>query len=452
MAMLPLEIVSMVFYNCLPDVDESEPSGECQSAHRQTLFKVGAVCKAWRQTVWNIPGFWRYIPLELGPSNITDTPPIVTSWMERARHIPLSISVFVSHRDCPLSDTGLKNFIRIANLFNTSSSRLENIVLKMPTNLLRLFAAQSPKLKSISIYNNDDEQLIFNNLKEPYKPWVIVSYSERVGLANLNTKPRPSTLSINRVLLKSVHACWDNLVSVDTKDINLEDIFEILRRAPKLREFQIYESRSPPYTLTESIPHVPQNDLESLDIICESAEFLNILFSRISQLPWLTSLMIDVRIGQIDCKCIAELMKRSSCPLDEFVITGPLAADSDVLSMLKAMPYLTYLHISPNNKSDPNYTAKNIFECVSDTTRRRDAEIESEQNNMPSDALLPYLEFLSYFPNGPEDSKMIWDLKNTSNMTGVIQARCPDIDVCRCTIEVEMRPQGPFCIHYLPSG
>lgn len=425
MARLPLEIVSMIFNECLPIIDDCLHD-KPQISYGETLFRLSAVCKAWRQTLWTTPGFWKYMPLIIGTRNMADTPSIVQGWIERACKLPLSVTILVNYEDYPLSVSDEERFIKVANLINGSSSRLEKLVLKMPVSLLCQFSARAPDLKEICIYNSDDENLIRRDELEPYEPWIDQSYS--LGLAKLEEMGQnsiPAMLSINRVLLKSIHASWDNLVEVDTKDIDIDDIFRILQQAPKLRELQLYESRVAPYILTEPVTPVAHTALVRLDIVALGADFLDVLFDNILQLPSLESLAIDVRWGLVNEECLARLMERSSCPLDELRITAPLANDAKVISMLKTMPHLTYLHLSPTRNSGRDFMAQNLFKYISEATQRRLLGISSRREHVPVvETFLPALKTFVYFPIGPEECKTIWDL--IPDIFGSVQVEFPN--------------------------
>lgn len=140
-------------------------------------------------------------------------------------------------------------------------------------------------------------------------------------------------------------------------------------------------------------------------------------------------------------------MKRSSCPLDDFIITAPIPNDSKVISILKTassdLPaYIPRLQVRPKLHGQKHVRIH--FKEYPKAYYR--------QHNFSSDSFLPDLNFLSYFPTGPEDSQKIWDLQTASDMFGVVQVKCPNADVWRCIFDGEIKPRNPLCIHYLPSG
>lgn len=77
-----------------------------------------------------------------------------------------------------------------------------------------------------------------------YQRWVESSEAHSIDLAELGDRENilsPPILSINHVLLGSMHASWKNLVQVNTKDVNIEDIFKLLQQAPQLQQLRIEE-------------------------------------------------------------------------------------------------------------------------------------------------------------------------------------------------------------------
>ncbi|PPQ82228.1 hypothetical protein CVT25_008085 [Psilocybe cyanescens] len=430
MAKLPLDNVLEIFDRCLESPTRT-PEREEQRSYIETVFTLGSVCRSWRQTVWSTPGFWKYMPLIIGARNMADTLSIIQGWIERASNLPISVKILVDHKSYPFSKPNMRKFIQVANLINVFSSQLETFSLKMPVPLMSKFSSRSSYLKEICLYNNDDDSLRTYGDLEAYKPWT--DRSDTLGLAKLEeTKQKsvPNTLVIGRILFKSIYASWNNLITVHAQDINVNDFFRILQGAPRLQEFQIFESRAGPYYLTEPVAPIAHTALVQLDIDGRDASFLDIICRNILKLSALQRLFINLDHKLTGLECLVELIGRSSPPLGSLVLHAPLPESLDLVSMLKAVPQLTYLAISPSENSDRKFTAESLFNHFSHT----------------KDEFLPVLQSFSYDPLGPKEYQRVCNL--IPNIFDI--AKCPRKEAGSNIDDPSRRPLNFLGIYYQP--
>ncbi|PPQ82229.1 hypothetical protein CVT25_008084 [Psilocybe cyanescens] len=463
MSTLPLELISEILSYCVPT--NSWPYNESQRMYSSALFNLGSVCSLWRLVIWSTPLFWNFMPLVVRPGNIADTPSFAQEWIERASNLSLDVTIVVdAEHDEYFSEHDLEKFVQLANLVNASSSRLSSLVLRMSVSLLRLFAVSvghPSNLKRICICNNDDEKLPYddeddeNDILHPVEPWIDTESSGSnfpgFGPSNLSvehsepaTEQRPSSsidlniLSFARVSLNFItsNTSWNlnlnsqNLLTITAKDIDFSDIFKILRDAPQLRSLHIQENRKRAHFLTEHVPPIVHSALSELSITTIQASYIEEILrgGRFShtikdfKFPALKKLSIDVTESPLNRHWLVAFLERSCCGdvLEELYIHAPFSEVNDLtgqfglIRMLKAVPRLTALRLSPHRRSDPRFTAASLFKHISQTSHRRSPHGYSStgygSTTESEETFLPTLESFEYSPIAPEDCKKIWPL------------------------------------------
>lgn len=99
-------------------------------------------------------------------------------------------------------------------------------------------------------------------------------------------------------------------------------------------------------------------------------------------------------------EAFVSFMQCSTCPLETLDIRASFGDSLDLISMLKAVPHLTGLHIEPSEHSGVNFTSGTPFKHISQTFNPAHSE----------DTFLPVLEFFGYSPYGPRDYEIVCNL------------------------------------------
>lgn len=152
---IPYEIALKIFKECIPAAIWPPRLEKYLSLVDATLFVLGAVCKIWRQIIWNTPGFWESIFFVFHPWHPDEIPTFIKEWMKRAAGLPLSVKIFVHCLDyVAFSEVATrKRFVRVSSLITASSSWIVSLSLEMPTPLVSFFK-RPESLKKIYLGNN----------------------------------------------------------------------------------------------------------------------------------------------------------------------------------------------------------------------------------------------------------------------------------------------------------
>ncbi|KAK7000348.1 hypothetical protein R3P38DRAFT_1845073 [Favolaschia claudopus] len=92
MALLPLELQSKIFLDCLP-VCRTEEDGIARTPDPKAApMLLLCVCQLWRDIALSTPEFWNHLRMESSPSGASDFQ-LFEIWLKRSRSFPLALTL-----------------------------------------------------------------------------------------------------------------------------------------------------------------------------------------------------------------------------------------------------------------------------------------------------------------------------------------------------------------------
>jgi len=256
----PPEIASRIFFHYSLANPRFNTYG-----NTNTLF-LGAVCQRWRQLAWATPELWTsiYIGKKIMDQWTVNAKQLLTEWLERSASLELTIR-FLD----PSNSESVDGVYRVVtDLLNRHSARWYDIHFDIPTHHLHRLCGASREsiLHRLAISSSTTRS---NN----FPP-------SEAAPSTFRMECSPSTLRLASLSLIYVDIMWNNLTVVHLSSLVVDEIFEVLRRSPRLTTITLSNVKPPsgafyiPDTRF-SCPHV--RSLELLHIASELAleELLN---------------------------------------------------------------------------------------------------------------------------------------------------------------------------------
>ncbi|KAF9558288.1 hypothetical protein CPC08DRAFT_724603 [Agrocybe pediades] len=103
---LPVEVLCRIFQAYLsidlpaPKKKKLHPLNPSRLSSTATPFKLGTVCRTWRQAAWSTPSLWTRIYVELGEDKepyLHTQYNIIKNWIQRSRSLPIEIYINEKH-------------------------------------------------------------------------------------------------------------------------------------------------------------------------------------------------------------------------------------------------------------------------------------------------------------------------------------------------------------------
>ncbi|KAF9470622.1 hypothetical protein BDN70DRAFT_821115, partial [Pholiota conissans] len=306
-----------------------------------TPLLLTSVCAMWRDIAIDIPSLWSSLLIQDSASWYLYTD-LVVQWLDRSKARPLSIRTS--------ADDGFAhraNHLKFATLFEIIrryADRWRLINVRTTTELFKMFLGHcyinSPRLES----------LIFH---------IVDSAFERdVDIITLKS-PQLKTLYMSSACLATVILDWNHLTAVQLKAASIDEILEVLRRAPGLLRCdlaRIYDDDAV-YALPATLFHpsllsltlYPEEGVEQ--VVCKALERLTLPhlqrltynFKHTSPFNMVIALPFLVRSGREITYLSLEQI--------EFRCISPIS----IITILEHLPSLTELRMECR-KNDTNLT------------------------------------------------------------------------------------------------
>ncbi|KDR86017.1 hypothetical protein GALMADRAFT_150356 [Galerina marginata CBS 339.88] len=374
---IPPEVVSYIFQLCLPSPpSKSDPLHDLDMEEGPSPLKFGAVCRDWRKVAWATPRLWTVLRFCISVPSFRARCDLAQQWLARSGGLPLTIYIFTPFlSNSSPSPVVVSSFIKLVNQY---SSRWYQLRLNVPTSLLLQFCGDSTShstLHTLHIHPDDRPQ----------------SHSIRRFSLN-NVKPSPANVFISSLSFSAVDIEWNNVTQVEFGGLQLDECFELLKRAPKLVCCKFHNSLMsqsdqerfpvPEYTITHhqirvfnlSYPF----DSDVVSFLCDKVCF-----------PALVDLSCEMPCF-LPTESLVAFFKRSSCLIEDLFLYDALFHDDDnLIDLLRAIPSLQRLKIVPNMWGD--YSPDHLFDLLART---------SIANN-DDGTFLPKLQSFSYSMEQP---------------------------------------------------
>ncbi|PPR05739.1 hypothetical protein CVT26_008492 [Gymnopilus dilepis] len=367
---LPLEIVSLIFHICAPQMTfDAPPFFEEEYDHPdgtwadiKVLLAIGAVCQSWRQVAWSAPELWCSILVRLDSPNPKRYIEIIQDWLVRSRQRPLLIRLY---RD--RVEEYSTEFLHLIDVFKQHSSRWEMLDLQhVPAQLVEPF------------YFAVEELPILRPVQACFHVW------------NINFK-------------SLVNFQWDILDWVQVDWFTLYECLRLLSSAPRLKHCQFGLFAEDTTESPMPIGIIRHDQVQEFSLISVGGEHMTAFLSRVC-FPSLKILVFqDIEDFSIDS--IPSALSRSACRLETLAIIDTEFTTETIVSLCIEIPSLTKLELmtdkSPRDATG-NHTPEEFLKLLAETSVMR-ADNEGQASN-PN--FLPNLRSLNYVVS----KKISWDL------------------------------------------
>ena len=309
---LPFELASKVFVFCAEDFRFSDQINT--PLHERAVTSpllLGKVCRTWRDIAWAIPQLWSTMTLLL--SNVTQLYTLaeidlIHQWLSRSGQHPLNITV--QFQFFPKKSDGLVD--AISSLFGPirdHSYHWRRIHLIIPLNHLDGFFVgldSLPLLEHLAI-------------QPSFKPM------RHLGLDfQLVHTPLLARVEFVDLYLLNISLDWSNLTFVGFTCIYLDEIFHILRLAPKLTGANFVSMSNESGDFPNPTEIYTHNSLRTLHIQPEDVHFsvdLDPFFSKVA-FPSLIDFTYDSSMSEdwFPLDGLLDLFNQSQCSLTHFTL------------------------------------------------------------------------------------------------------------------------------------
>ncbi|PPQ73341.1 hypothetical protein CVT26_015314 [Gymnopilus dilepis] len=191
-------------------------------------WKLGAVCRMWREIAWSTPVLWSTLVLQYSrrPRNLSAARiELAMDWIGRSGCLPLSITIdyplhniFRNHRFETLSNQVHRKLCDLMELVNSNAARWKYLHLHLPGDVLSLLDARSADgsslLHTLSLRSCD--------------------VGGKVTINNIS-KLSPKVVEISAIPLRRLDFNWQLVTQLSMKARSIEDVSQALEFAPALR-------------------------------------------------------------------------------------------------------------------------------------------------------------------------------------------------------------------------
>lgn len=293
---LPVELVSKIFMNFLPDTVAPKYGpygiyirGNERVVARTTPLVLGAVCTTWRAITWSTPLLWTSIMVELADLKKANVD-ILEGWLHRSGGLPLYIGICGMMGYSMPSIRGavervMDSFARYAHrwFYLEFASTPPDFLGYLPSNLARALMLNTLKIKVIGITEGIDLGMI-PNLRN-----LVMDYLRIDMLLNMD---------------------WEKLTNIEVSIPSIDMCYDLFSKAPSLTHctLDLYPSGGNIRTTWNTI--LQYNRLIFLHI--KNWRRPTAIVLSLMQFPALQYLVVD---SSANLENIISLLRRSHCSL-----------------------------------------------------------------------------------------------------------------------------------------
>ncbi|KAF5317939.1 hypothetical protein D9619_012179 [Psilocybe cf. subviscida] len=301
----PIEIISNIFRQCLPDLDTliKIRNGRLTSVP----LRLSQVCRHWRQISHSIPSLWNVMALYVGESqefSFQSICEVARGWMERSGALlPLSVILKVE----PEADPGGRNCLPIFKAIMDSERHLDYLQIEASETVLHRLETFGGDLSTL------DVSLAWSS---PYT-------MDPSCFSWTRNHWRPKILRMTNVSLDNIAISSTNLTHLEVTEIHWRDIVIFLSCPSNINSFKLTRiDTGPPDDLYPApswpSPPLEQRTLETFHIDSDVDDIPTDIFSAFI-FPSLKSLVVKSDSDQLDSErffvVLADHIKRSSSHL-----------------------------------------------------------------------------------------------------------------------------------------
>ncbi|KAF9541491.1 hypothetical protein CPC08DRAFT_717132 [Agrocybe pediades] len=393
---LPPEILSKVFYSCFSDEMASE-HGEPAKGDVGVPFKLGAVCRTWRQVAWSSPELWTVIVFNKHSStafNACNQHLMIKERIERSGSLPLYISLYEhaeedddddydydddeegkgKGEECECWKISLK-------LLTQCSHRWKDVKMDLLRESFKYIASNfkfTPPIRKLTLRSADS-----------YQGWsdYPTNESERLKLWQEPYEFGPRHVQVNQpISFRHFSINWLHVRHVEAKRWPIEDCFNLLKSAPQLVSCsfkRIWMGRSE----SQSTPLVCHQSLQSLSVAYDNVStslFDNITLPSLEFLDYSEPGSRDA----LDGSYLISFFNRSCSPLKKLLILAQDVMPEHLMSILSTVPTLIHLCL----RFPTHYGGRRSMTFLLQRFAKPRSTCETDGSN--AESFLPQLEIL----------------------------------------------------------
>ena len=326
---IPTEITSTIF----EFVFSYDADACATSQYEKTPLLLGAVSRQWRRIAWSTPRLWLSVTVRLN-SQLLWQAETIGGWISRSGNLPLTLLLY--HRKYEDEDSlrhSLVDTDALVRVLNSCSHRWKTLELRdVPLNVIQ------------SLRGNGFSTSILRNLFFRYINTSFRRYSGQGAIFQIqNAVIRPDYVAVTHMSLDSMTIDWSCLTRAFLDDLNIEDYFEVLRGASRLKSLELtLTSQKGDHELpAERVVHI---GLMNLTIHQFDRLSLKMLLHKIA-LPALVNLEIIDDNNYPELRSLSQMLRTSGCQLQRLCIRETYHEPSDILAFLESTPSLRHLEL-----------------------------------------------------------------------------------------------------------
>ncbi|KAF4612153.1 hypothetical protein D9613_004507 [Agrocybe pediades] len=343
---LPIEILCRIFQSCQEEYFHRDSlQEEASLAHFDVPFKLGAICRTWRQVAWSSPSLWTHISLRrCSPSKLLDEYLILEEWVPRSGALPLAVYISEYNEDRVKGGDGFWQMS--LKLLAQSSARWRDVYIHLGKDSFNYLWSQidsAPRIIDLALgrerWDDDDG----NN--QIFPQWKGVKLRpERVSILSFYTF-HTRQLNIN----------WSRVTHVHSESWDAKECLDLLKMAPLLQSCRFdYVGDDnwddpPPVDGRPILHHTHLRDLTFT-----SHDFCGAFFDHIA-LPGLKRFSYSLRYissqGQNN-PSLLPFFERSSFQLTYLHLSAYTLTQKYVISLLDKVPSLAHLRLELASTDD----------------------------------------------------------------------------------------------------
>ncbi|KAG1756854.1 uncharacterized protein EDB91DRAFT_1076770 [Suillus paluster] len=220
---LPTEVLSQIFYHCLPKdrILWFSPSS------REAPMLLTEVCRGWREVAVGIPGLWRRLYMQVNNSDWQEVAFCYDSWLKRSRGCRLSLQL-----NCDADDS-----IKLRSLVQPYINQITSLCIYFFSDMVQpeLLLINLPAFQELKIRNFQDF---------PSVPQYISRMPSTLRSLDV------SGLWFNLEHLSSFDPVWANLTNIGIDIYQLNEFLHLLQLCPNLSSLTVYVRRRFDRTMT----------------------------------------------------------------------------------------------------------------------------------------------------------------------------------------------------------
>ncbi|KAJ3800867.1 hypothetical protein GGU11DRAFT_754065 [Lentinula aff. detonsa] len=398
---LPVEILSEIFSQCLPEVDTSSVIWSPEPHPNQAPLLLTQVCRSWRSIAIATPRLWS--ALIINASNGSPSHSAITRlWLDRSRNVPLTLTLLVratDRFDGGRRATSYEEFVPLAatkvlTMFVSHLPRVRALALLFALPVIRAIPKLHPvgdnvcnqleKLHLVTSFENTAQEITWTRSLVHSAPNLRHLYFDSSMVPLPIVRGEEWCLRLRTINLDAAYG------------IPPQDFFLLLRNSPELVQCVIVMNLDESLnhlTRWDEMPKVVHSALQELSLSSEDIFLGNVL--NLLTLPALVSLKLST-VGD-EAWPHTELMNflsRSLCILKELKLDSERMTDDQFLIYLGLVNKSLRALYLPTWKS----TSERILQFITPVKLKASATLlgSPDPSPFPLGRNLPYLETLSF--------------------------------------------------------